>query len=78
MPRRRVPVAETKAEKSRRLADYRSNIVLDALRKLGSLSNRDHYGYSEEEIKTIFDTLERALLDTKKLFMGRPRHDFRL
>jgi hypothetical protein len=78
MPRRRVPVVETKAEKFRRLADYRTNVVLDGLRKLGSLSNRNHYDYSEGEIKVIFDTLEGALQDTKRLFMGRPRHDFRL
>jgi hypothetical protein len=78
MPRRRVPTSETKAEKFRRLADYRTNIVLDGLRKLGSLSNKNHYDYSENEINSIFDTLEGALLDTKRLFMGRPRHDFRL
>jgi hypothetical protein len=78
VPRRRVPVVETKAEKFRRLADYRVNLILDDLRKLGSLSNRNHYEYSDGEIKVIFDTLEGALQDTKRLFTGRPRHEFRL
>jgi hypothetical protein len=78
MPRRRVPVVETKEEKFRRLADYRVNLILDDLRKIGSLSNRNHYEYSEEQIKAIFDTLEGALQDTKRLFMGRQRPDFRL
>jgi hypothetical protein len=37
MPRRPVPVGETKGEKFERLANLRANQVLDWLRKLGSL-----------------------------------------
>ena len=73
-----MPTGETKEQKFHRLASYRTNVILDGLRKLGSLSNRNHYEYSEDEIKRVFDTIEDAVADTKRLFTGRARRDFRL
>jgi hypothetical protein len=64
MPRRPVPTGETKEQKFQRLASYRTNVILDGLRKLGSLSNRNHYEYSEDEIRRVFDTVEAAVADT--------------
>ena len=78
MPRRPVPVTETKEEKFRRLANLRTNLILDGLRKLGGLSNRNHYAYTEEEIQRIFHTIDEAVADAKRLFMGRTNRDFRL
>jgi hypothetical protein len=78
MPRRPVPVTETKAEKFERLANLRTNLILDGLRKLGSLSNQNHYDYSEEEVRRIFSTIEEAVVDAKGRFLGRTRRDFRL
>jgi hypothetical protein len=78
MPRRPVPATETKEQKFQRLASYRTNVILDDLRKLGSLSNRHHYEYSEDEIKRVFDTIESAVADAKRLFMGRKGHRFRV
>ena len=78
MPRRLVPTGETKEQKFQRLASYRTNLILDDLRKLGSLSNRNNYEYTEEEVKRIFDTITRALRDTKRLFTERAKRDFRL
>jgi hypothetical protein len=78
MPRRPVPVAETKAQKFERLANLRTNLILDGLRKLGSLSNRNHYDYSEDEIRHIFNTIEEAVADAKGRFLGRERREFRL
>jgi hypothetical protein len=78
MPRRLVPTGETKEQKFQRLANYRTNVILEDLRKLGSLSNRNHYEYSEDEIKRVFDTIDSAVADAKRLFMGRTRRDFRL
>jgi hypothetical protein len=78
MPRRPVPVGETKAEKFERLANLRTNQILDGLRKLGSLSNRNHYDYSEDEVRRIFATIEEAVADAKSRFLGRTRREFRL
>ena len=78
MPRRPVPVTETKEEKFQRLANLRTNIVLDDLRKLGGLSNKSHYKYSEDEVIRIFDTIDEAVAEAKSRFLGRTRRDFRL
>jgi hypothetical protein len=48
------------------------------LRKLGSLPNRNHYEYSEDEVQRIFATIEEAVADAKGRFLGRRRREFRL
>src|ERR1700731_3422370 len=63
MPRRPVPVTATKAEKFQRLANLRTNLIIDGLRKLGSLSNNNRYDYSEDEAKRIVSTIEEAVAD---------------
>ena len=78
MPRRPVPVSETKAEKFQRLATLRANQILEDLRKLGNLSNRNHYDYSEAEVQRIFASIEEAVVDAKGRFLGRTRREFRL
>jgi hypothetical protein len=78
MPRRPVPVTETKAEKFERLANLRTNLILDGLRKLGSLSNRNHYDYSEDEVERVFSTVEEAVADANSRFLGRMRREFSL
>jgi hypothetical protein len=78
MPRRPVPPMETKAQKFQRLANLRTNIILDDLRKIGSLSNKYHYEYSEEEINRIFDTIENAVTDAKSRFLAQTRRGFSL
>jgi hypothetical protein len=78
MPRRPVPVGETKAEKFQRLANLRANQILEDLRKLGNLSNKNHYDYSEEEVQRMFSTIEEAVADAKSRFLERTRREFRL
>jgi hypothetical protein len=79
MPRRPVSVTETKAEKFQRLASLRTNLILDGLRKLGSLSNKNHYDYSEDGIRWISSILlRRRSRMPKSRFLGRTRRDFRL
>jgi hypothetical protein len=78
MPRRPAPVGETKSEKFQRLATLRANQILEDLRKLGNLSNKNHYEYTEDEVQRIFATIEKAVADAKGRFLGRTRRDFRL
>ena len=78
MPRRPVPVTATKAEKFQRLANLRTNLIIDGLRKLGSLSNNNRYDYSEDEAKRIVSTIEEAVADAKSRFLGQTRREFRL
>jgi hypothetical protein len=78
MPRRPAPEGETKSEKFQRLATLRANQILEDLRKLGNLSNKNHYDYTEDEIRRIFSSIEEAVGDAKSRFLGRTKRDFRL
>jgi len=50
-------MAETRREKFKRLAEKRTNAVLEQLRILGNLSNKANYDYSPEEaLHIVFDS----------------------
>ena len=59
---------ETKRERFVRLAEKRTNKIIDMLRLLGNLSNKGNYEYSEEDIRKIFNTLEKELKSAKDKF----------
>ena len=59
---------ETKREKFVRLAEQRTNRILDGVRSLGKLSNIKNYEYSEQDVHKIFAVLTAELNRTKKLF----------
>ena len=47
-------MAETKGEAFQRLAERRTNAILDRIRVLGNLSNPYAYEYSDEDVRLIF------------------------
>jgi hypothetical protein len=49
-----MPKGESKREAFRRLGTRRTNAVLERLRILGHLSNRQLYEYDEEEVSKMF------------------------
>jgi hypothetical protein len=51
---------ETAEERFRRLATKRTNVVLDGLRRLGNLSSRTNYSYSEEDVEKILTKKKRT------------------
>ena len=61
---------ETKRDRFVRIAEARTNKILDMLRLLGNCSSKSNYEYTDKDIKKIFSTLERELKDTKNRFMG--------
>lgn len=62
--------SETKRERFIRLAEARTNKILEMMRLLGNCSSKNNYEYSDEDIKKIFNTLERELRNTKNRFLG--------
>lgn len=52
---------ETRSDRFQRLAQRRTEVVLDAIRKLANLSNAYAYDYSPEQIAYIFDTIHSRL-----------------
>ena len=59
---------ETKYEKFKRLAENRTNKIIDMIRLLGNLSSRSTYEYSERDIVKIFSSIERELKISKLKF----------
>lgn len=61
---------ETKRERFVRIAEARTNKILEMIRLLGNCSSKGNYEYTEEDVKKIFGTLERELKNTKNKFLG--------
>ena len=61
---------ETKRERFVRIAEARTNKILEMMRLLGNCSSKGNYEYSEEDIKKIFGVLEKELKNTKNKFLG--------
>ena len=59
---------ETKYEKFKRLAENRTNKIIDMVRLLGNLSVKATYDYSEKDISKIFSSIERELRIAKLKF----------
>lgn len=59
---------ETKYDKFKRLAENRTNKIIDMIRLLGNLSSKSTYEYSEKDINKIFSSIERELKIAKVKF----------
>lgn len=57
-----------KREKFVRLAEGRTQSALEAIRKLGNLSNRRAYEYSDADVKKIVKALRDATSDIERKF----------
>lgn len=51
-----------------RLAEGRTQVALDAIRKLGNLSNRRAYEFTEADIRKISKVLKEAVSDLERRF----------
>lgn len=69
---------ESKKEKFQRLAERRTNDILERLRILGNCANRGQYEYTPEEIRKIFNTIERELKLIKLKFNDGETQKFKL
>ena len=52
---------EEKREKFKRLAESRTNKVIDMLGHIGNLSNQSNYEYTAKDVNKIFSSIEKAL-----------------
>jgi len=71
-------MSETRQERFKRLAIYRTNAVLEKLRILGNLSNKANYDYSDDEVNKIFSAIEFQLKTIKARFSGSIKKEFKL
>ena len=61
-------IKETRHSRFKRLAEARTEKVLDMLDLIGNLSNKSFYEYSEEEVKTIFNAIEKSVKENRDKF----------
>lgn len=61
---------ESKRERFVRLAEARTNKILDMMKLLGNCSSKTNYDYTEEDVKKIFGAIEKELKNTKAKFNG--------
>ena len=57
-----------KREKFVRLAEGRTRLALDAIRKIGNLSNRRAYEYEASDIKKVIKALREATTEIERKF----------
>ena len=69
---------ETPEERFKRVAETRTNTVLDKLRILGNLSNRQMYSYSEEDINKIFSAINKQIKEVRLKFNSQKQKKFKL
>ena len=69
---------ETPEQRFRRIATSRTDAVLDKLRILGNLSNRQVYSYSDEDIDKIFSAINKQVRRTRAKFNSREQDKFKL
>lgn len=59
---------ETKSERFVRIAEARTNKIIDMIQLLGNCSNRATYEYTKEDVKQIFAAIESELRMAKAKF----------
>ncbi|WP_170363917.1 hypothetical protein [Ruegeria sp. HKCCA5014] len=57
-----------KREKFVKLAEGRTRSALDAIRKIGNLSNRRAYDYDDQDVKKIIKALREATSELERKF----------
>ncbi|MDD5566582.1 MAG: hypothetical protein PHH01_00065 [Patescibacteria group bacterium] len=73
------PINETKRDRFKRLAEYRTNEILSKLKILGNCSNQQAYDYTDDDIRKIFDSIEKTTRAVKSKFQLTPKDkDFKL
>lgn len=59
---------ETKRERFVRLAEARTNKIIDMLQLLGNCANTNTYEYTQEDVDKIFTAIQSQLNESKKAF----------
>jgi len=63
-----------------RIAEARTNKIIESIALLGNLSNNSYYEYTSEQIETMFSAIQEELDNQKKIFSEKEtkRKKFRL
>lgn len=69
-----------KRERFVRVAEGRTNKIIEMLRLLGNCSNKSNYEYDEKDISRIYEAIRKELNDSQAKFKisCKKNEDFRL
>ena len=62
---------DQRKENFKRLAESRTNKIIDLIQLLGNLKNKSFYDYTDDQIMQIFEIIENELQTQKKLFLEK-------
>ncbi len=62
---------QEKSERFKRVAENRTNKIIDQIRLLGNCANKSNYEYSEEDVRKIFNAIENELKNTKMKYQAK-------
>ena len=60
-----------------KIAENRTNKILETLRLLANCSNKSNYEYSEEDVNEIFGAIDKELKNTKASFYGSTKNEIK-
>lgn len=60
--------SESKRDRFVRLAEARTNKIIDMLQLLGNCSNTNTYEYTQQDVDQIFSAIETELREAKKKY----------
>ena len=69
---------QRKREAFKKLAEKRTNAIIDRIRILGNLTNRRAYDYNESDIRKMFAAIESELRTVRASFRTERRRKFHL
>lgn len=66
---------ETKRERFIRVAESRTNKIIDMIQLLANCANKSSYEYDEDDIKQMFGRLDKELKSARNRFLGVDEKD---
>lgn len=61
-------IMDNKKDNFKRIAEKRTNKIIESISKLQNLTNTSFYEYTEEQIEAIFKAIQKELDNQKKIF----------
>lgn len=61
-------IMDNKKDNFKRIAEKRTNKIIESISKLQNLTNTSFYEYTDEQIEAIFDAIQKELDNQKKIF----------
>ena len=59
---------ETREERFKRIAEARTNKIIDMVKLLGNCSVKSNYSYTQQQVDAIFNAIENELKYARKRF----------